>query len=41
MIHPRHAVVLAAALLAAAALSIGINRSRASRWAALSREPAV
>ena len=26
MIHPRHAIVLAAALLAAAVLSIGINR---------------
>ena len=26
MIHPRHAVVLAAALVAAAVLSIGINR---------------
>ena len=26
MIHPRHALVLAAALVAAAVLSIGINR---------------
>ena len=26
MIHPRHAIVLAAALAAAAVLSIGINR---------------
>ena len=26
MIHPRHAMVLAAALVAAAVLSIGINR---------------